>query len=212
MAALLSVVVIVGLAWAVFFGPSVLRTLRKEFDRFSGGSIGQFNKSLSAFNHSSAPHAQISQVGVVVRQDQNVYRSTASLNSTRTTASKTSNRPQSDRLNAFAQNRLILNREQMLERRRLVMLLLGTFCVLTGLLGMIGSLEALWILTFMSAVLIFSYVGAVKYTETLEAEKRRKLTPIQNKAAVNRAPKPVRNSTFGQGDSSVVILGKLSQK
>ena len=100
----------------------------------------------------------------------------------------------------------------MLERRRLVMLLLGTFCVLTGLLGMIGSLEALWILTFMSAVLIFSYVGAVKYTETLEAEKRRKLTPIQNKAAVNRAPKPVRNSTFGQGDSSVVILGKLSQK
>ncbi len=209
---MLSVVVIVGLAWAVFFGPSVLRTLRKEFDRFSGGSIGQFNKSLSAFNHSSAPHAQISQVGVVVRQDQNVYRSTASLNSTRTTASKTSNRPQSDRLNAFAQNRLILNREQMLERRRLVMLLLGTFCVLTGLLGMIGSLEALWILTFMSAVLIFSYVGAVKYTETLEAEKRRKLTPIQNKAAVNRAPKPVRNSTFGQGDSSVVILGKLSQK
>ena len=211
---MLSVVVIVGLAWAVFFGPSALRALRKEFDRFSGGSIGQFNKSLSAFNHSSAAnshsHSQISQVDV--RQDQNVYRSSAGLNSTRTTASRTSNRPQSDRLNTFAQNRLILNREQMLERRRLVMLLLGTFCVLTGLLGMIGSLEALWILTFMSAVLIFGCVGAVKYTETLEAEKRRKLTPIQNKAAINRAPKPVRNSSFGQGDSSVVILGKLSQK
>ncbi len=194
---MLSVVVIVGLAWAVFFGPTALRAIRKELDRFSGGSISQFNKSLSAFN-SSVTDSQMQRrsdgrAGNSQYSDSEIYHHDA-------------------RLSTFAQNRKKLNREQMLERRRLVLLLMTAFCILTGLLGMVGSLQSLWILTALSGFFIFGYGGLVKYFENLEIEKRKKLRSIQRRPVSTQTIKPVYKNTFGQSDSSVIILGKLSQK
>ncbi len=201
---MISVVVIVGLAWAIFFGPSVVRAIRKEFDRYSGGSIGEFNRSLSAFNTQKRNRQASKQMST----DQiSATRNRQSGEPLMTNGSgKKYGKNLNDRSETFAHNRQILLKEQMQERRRFVLLLMGTLCILTGILGMIPALEILWIITAISAVLIFCYVGLIKYYETLETEKLQKLTPIASKKQTPVSP------SYVQNDNSVVIVGKISSR
>ena len=201
---MISVVVIVGLAWAIFFGPSVVRAIRKEFDRYSGGSIGEFNRSLSAFNTQKRNRQASRQMSTDQISATRNRRSGEPLvtNGSGKKYSKNLN----DRSETFAHNRQILLKEQMQERRRFVLLLMGALCILTGILGMIPALDILWIITAISAVLIFCYVGLIKYYETLETEKLQKLTPIASKKQTPVSP------SYVQNDNSVVIVGKISSR
>jgi hypothetical protein len=59
------------------------------------------------------------------------------------------------------------------QRRRDLVLGLGATLVVTGLLGLIGALHLLWIVTALAAAALVSYVGLVAYAQTLVPDRRR---------------------------------------
>ncbi len=173
-----SVVVVLGILWAVIFGPSILRFIRDEMDRRSGGSIGSFNKSMGVLHNTKQRHAVPSGKGRYSYADSNYSR-------------------QPIRSQYSKEDRRAISHEIALKKQRLVILVLGFTTLLTGFIGMLPPLSAIWVLTVFSAVLLFIYIGAVKYISSIQAEKRQKLTPIQRP----RIQTPI-------GSPSVVIIEK----
>jgi len=59
-------------------------------------------------------------------------------------------------------------RRQVQRRRREILLWLVATCGLTGLLGIVPSLHALWVLTVVSGLGLAAYVGLAAYAQALE--------------------------------------------
>jgi len=62
-------------------------------------------------------------------------------------------------------------RRQIQRRRREILLWLVTTCGLTGLLGIVPSLHALWVVTVVSGIGLAAYVGLAAYAQALEADR-----------------------------------------
>lgn len=62
-------------------------------------------------------------------------------------------------------------RRQVQRRRREILLWLVATCGLTGLLGIVPSLHALWVLTVVSGMGLAAYVGLATYAQALETDR-----------------------------------------
>ncbi len=62
-------------------------------------------------------------------------------------------------------------RRQVQRRRREILLWLVATCGLSGLLGIVPSLHALWVVTVVSGLGLAAYVGLAAYAQTLETDR-----------------------------------------
>ncbi len=195
----MTVIGLLVIAWVLVFGPTALRFIKEELDRRSGGSIGHFHRSLNGLDRSKYGTRSSVRVRTMSRNAV-IGADTSHVNFTGKYQGAPNDLLSGD---SYAPKRPVPSTQVSeshlltLQRRRFVLLILAFTCVLTGLLGLIPSLELLWVVTVLSALLVFAYVATLRYVTALDLEKKRKLTFLQTPAAPTRPITP-----------SVVVVGR----
>jgi|GEM_PF-6546951 hypothetical protein len=88
--------------------------------------------------------------------------------------------------------------EELVQRRRLVFLVLITAVVLCLILGLLPGLSAMLVFSAIFGVLTITYLAAIAYITSIEKEKRAKLRYLNKTLQVNKQSK----------STGLVVLGK----